>query len=691
MSLNKQQNHNAVFRVDGMIKASLNGDFGWNGRFIIIGSGVHVDTDSSGYWDIVQPAAGTNISVVGGAARAVTAAAAGLTYGGIPLNTWETLWYRLPLEAGNSTINANFLIVPYTQQFDPDENWVMVASRSDVNEIRLGDGSTVMPGHMGTTSVVSELRNLRDQNNNWGGNGVLFVAPTNSGATPNPVGYIGQLRLRIGEGYSGSATDLLYSDCAQANAAAGTIVYDSTGAASGRVWRVMTAAELAKMGDPREVIGSLATATVFDLNQDEGLYWNPTATNTTTGTWHAISYSASGVNGQGFTVPPTWIRFAYKEGYSNSTHFWNGVNLATGDRWNIQDVEEHQRARVTRQSMAEQGSHGTAMCAWTPNPYFAGAGANGVLANPYGVFVKWVGDAAYAGIGMGYSSNVGQADGLQYVQLNMPSNGFAIPVLGNTAITRVVDPTMGIPLGPYEALYYVPPTHMGGNASVDAGWMIGYHGISQTIPAHAILVAQFTWAGKSPAGAVGAAAPFGGSGIGGGNQIYSRVWFMGHWLVPGTTTGPIGQLDTIGSTEGWRAFIYGAAAGASGAGNVAGVYAGWPAAYRIVCEKDVPVLRTKGILQFTAATTISAGNVLAFIPGVGQTNNHMFLAHGSSNAASTMFLVDLRLQAATVGGINGVQVVVSAVWAINGGSINNVALGAGAWLNMECINGIEIA
>ena len=83
----------------------------WSARFIVIenGNGAHYST--SGYFDIAQPAAGTVITGVGGAANVTVAA------NGVPLPSWTALYYIIPTGSSNTSQPGNFRVATYTAAF----------------------------------------------------------------------------------------------------------------------------------------------------------------------------------------------------------------------------------------------------------------------------------------------------------------------------------------------------------------------------------------------------------------------------------------------------------------------------------------------------------------------------------------------------------------------------------------------
>lgn len=174
------QNHYQNTKLNGVATWNLDRTLTWTNRFVVIGDGVHADTSNAGHWTINMPAVGTAIPVAGGGTRTVTAAA-GASLGGVLLNGWEALWYRLPIEAGSASVPANFTVVPYSVPFDPDEHWLCIAATEDWNDLKLADGSSIKIGESsGTKDNSLLLLNARAENQHIAG--AQWVAPAVGGA-----------------------------------------------------------------------------------------------------------------------------------------------------------------------------------------------------------------------------------------------------------------------------------------------------------------------------------------------------------------------------------------------------------------------------------------------------------------------------------------------------------------------------
>lgn len=96
----------------------------WTSRFITIANGLSATTATQGYFDISPLASGQTVTGLGTTADRTTTAA------GIPMASWESLWYILPLGSGNGTVAANYRIGAYASMTDVviPSHWILVAT-----------------------------------------------------------------------------------------------------------------------------------------------------------------------------------------------------------------------------------------------------------------------------------------------------------------------------------------------------------------------------------------------------------------------------------------------------------------------------------------------------------------------------------------------------------------------------------
>jgi hypothetical protein len=129
----------ATYTLHAQFALSGGGDIIWNGsrlkwttRVIAIPVGKNSGFSSSGYFDITIPLSGT-ITYYNSSNVTTTLTCDG---NGIPIGTWEGLWYKLPVGGGSTSVQANFAVANYqnsTWRIDP--GWVLLATRN-------GDGAS---------------------------------------------------------------------------------------------------------------------------------------------------------------------------------------------------------------------------------------------------------------------------------------------------------------------------------------------------------------------------------------------------------------------------------------------------------------------------------------------------------------------------------------------------------------------
>lgn len=113
----------------GTITVNATGYLLWSARFIVISNGTGTEFAVQGYFEMYCPTSGT-ITGVGGAGN-VTATAAG-----IPLSSWQALYYILPVGGAAANVAANYRIVAYAGVSSVPPEWVLIC-------IVNGDGTPV--------------------------------------------------------------------------------------------------------------------------------------------------------------------------------------------------------------------------------------------------------------------------------------------------------------------------------------------------------------------------------------------------------------------------------------------------------------------------------------------------------------------------------------------------------------------
>jgi hypothetical protein len=114
----------------GTISVSATYEVKWSARFISISRGRGANLATAGYFEILMPTLSTVITGYGGATNKT------VTANGIPLSTWDALYYVLPYGSTFSTQNANFRIVNYSADFVVPNDWILICLRN-------GDSSAV--------------------------------------------------------------------------------------------------------------------------------------------------------------------------------------------------------------------------------------------------------------------------------------------------------------------------------------------------------------------------------------------------------------------------------------------------------------------------------------------------------------------------------------------------------------------
>lgn len=639
-------------------KVSLNGELRWNGIYQCISMGQNAN-EPTGNFRIDMPADGALISVVGGAARAVVPATAGSSVltGGILLNAWDALWYKHNAGASNATVPANFLIVPLAQStnsvdgpfLDP-QNWVRVATRDSDNGFHLFTGEAInLCGQIGRSNQMTESAwaTMKLQATSDG----YFFCPGGDTATGGAFGFTGTIRW-IGGGNRTLVNNLGFRDIGQAQKAVGASVRGVFGAAT-RAWRLMISAEKPGWfgGAQRGVNPILAASTtVVSLNGNEILYWAPNidGITTTEGEWIVAGYAGSGV------VPTHWLPVASRQSSFNTSEIQVLVGgMQYGLRPNdfvfgIKASDFIRDAEIRRAGIMHKGLK---YCRWSQAAFFAGAAANGNLGSTAAVLVSWDDNNLIYGISDGYVSW-----GNQYSYINPPAVGTEIPVVvTNSNVTRVVQNISGrryIPLGNWEALYWIPPAYIAGGVSAAGDFVIGYYNSNHGIPASAVLVAKVEGAGAFPSGS---------------SVTKNRVKFADStYIQPGVSlaTGTPAQNDHAQGSGDWRPLVYpgqtgpGMTAAMPATPGVGGAYsAPFTAFYNYRSLDDDPRgnIHLEGLILLNGS--ITGTQRIAFLPGVnvrGEPIVTVPIMHSTGTDAK-MVNGQLRFQNTTINGSSGVQ------------------------------------
>jgi hypothetical protein len=638
--------------------------------------------EPNGYHDIIMPAVGATVLVQGGGTRTVVAATVGqvAATGGILLNAWETLWYRAVRGTANTSVATNFLITPYANPASntpgilngasysgthPGE-WIRVVSRDDNNLFYWGTKDVVGLGGQfgGGTDVTAALWTA--MKNRAQGEGYFYA--TFATSTPNRVGFTGSIRW-IDGGLRTYVNSNGYVDVNQAGRAAGTVVIGVNGAAT-RAWETLTAADgLAKFGGAqRGNFPITATSTVVQLNDNETLYYAASDSGgVNAGSWYVAGYSG------GVVIPVNWLPvMSYQVTGANSTTqvLVGGVqrSLRAGDAiWMGKadgDLDRlHRRMGVTHT--------GLKYTRWSHGGIFSGAGANGLIGGPDGVMVSWDANQMIYGISDMYASW-----GAQYLYINLPAAGTAIPVAltnGAVALTRVVQNISGrayLPLGVWDTLWFIPPAYIAGTSSVAGDFVItNYQLGNYTVPTGAVRVAHYN-------GSRGQVT------IGDGKVRVA--WADGAITQPGialasATPALRVQNDHAQGSGDWRLVTVagqtapGMTAALPAVAGVVGVYAApYTAFYRYNTVESDPrgQIEVEGLIALN--NNIVGTQTVAFLNGVQVRGQPIYMGqmHRSTSGDAQPIPVQMRFINQTINGQTGVAV---QVFGGSGDTINDYA------------------
>jgi hypothetical protein len=151
VTLSESLRANVNINGGGTITVSASGSVKWGERFIVISNGNGSNFSTNGYFDISCPLSGT-ITGVGGASN-VTA-----DTNGIPLSSWQALYYILELGSNNSSLADNFRVASYTSNLDIPYNWVLICIRNgDDGKYYFPSRGTLTAGTSAGTGVVGGI------------------------------------------------------------------------------------------------------------------------------------------------------------------------------------------------------------------------------------------------------------------------------------------------------------------------------------------------------------------------------------------------------------------------------------------------------------------------------------------------------------------------------------------------------
>lgn len=658
-------NLQSLLLLDGLVRISKIGQIRWSNQFRTMTAGIRPQ-ETSGYHDIQMPADGVAIPVSDGTTRLVAPQVAGDVFntGGIPLNAWESLWYRIPTGTNNVSVPANFRIQRYQDAsntvnglLSPNivgvsaDEWVLIATRDAANNFRLGTGDSVsIYGAVGVSND-NMVANWTAMKNRASGNGYFF-SPGGNTRLPTAFGFTGIIRW-INGGLHNYTNRNGFVDVTQTQKPAGTTVFVAGG--TSRTWRLMTALEKREWfgGATRGTDAISSTTTVVDLLTNEILCWVPDLTSTqSAGSWYIFG------NNLNFDLPIHALPIASRQstgandtiqilvgGVQQALRSNDAIYMSIGS----EDAIDRSKRKVTHK--------GVKHCRWTPTNFFSGTAANGLLGRSDGLLVSWDDNTLIWGISDGYASW-----GNKYQYIDVPVVGAAIPVvIANSSITRVVQNIGGkrfVPLSIWEALYFIPPANSTGGTSVSGDFVIGYYNAPHNIPRGAVLVAKFE-----------STVTIGNAGT---TINKNRVLFAdGTYIQPGVarpTSIAVSTLyDSSHNSGEWRNITVAGSTPPGGSAilpAVTGVTGNYPAPYnaqfRNLTLNDDPrgAFELKGLIQLNTNITAISG-VIGFIPGVQVYGSPIYMVPivASITTDSKLIPAEIRLVNATLGNQTGVNIV----------------------------------
>jgi hypothetical protein len=641
--------------VNGAIKHSVNREVRWTNQLRTMTNGSWALGEVSGYHDITFPSDGTTISVQGSTPRTIVAGTNDVATGGVLLNVWESLWYKIVDGTNNASVPANFLITPYSTANTNvlTDEWVLICSRDDSDKVKWFNGDVTEPGAQFGGSLAHTQNIWGMIRGNMQGDGYYF-SPGGNTAIPTVFGFSGSIRGIMG-GTSSHIASTGYIDITQTFKTVGTPIIGLGGSAN-KTWRLMTAVEKPSWFGGATATYTVnridpATTTVVDLTNYETLYYvvSVDKVGNAQGTWVVANYSYSG-------IPAHWIPIAKQQqgAYTNNTLQVligrSNITLKAGDAKFMHNHEHaidmlHRNKGITHKGIKH--------CRWTPAGYFSGTGANGLIAGADGLMINWEDNSLIFGISDGYASW-----GTQYAYINVPAVGTQIPVaMVNSNITRVVADIGGtrfIPLGTWEALYYIPGAYQGGTSSNGSEFIIANYNGNSLVPSGAIMVAKHECALTS---------------FSGSSTAKNRVKFAdGTYFQAGrnrpASVAVQAMYDLSHGSAQWRNVTVAGSTPPGGSAivpaivGVQGNYgAPYTMQYRQIFLDDDPrgSLEIKGLIQLNANITDNTP-IIAFIPGCSVYGNPILTVSimASTLGDNKMIPAQVRFSNTIIGNQEGV-------------------------------------
>jgi hypothetical protein len=307
----------------------VGGNYNWTSRYIVISNGNGTQFSSTGYFDIQVPSVGTTITGVGGASNVTVSAS------GIPLSSWQALYYILPIGSTNASVPANFRVVSYTSALTVPESWVLVGIvNGDDGVLRAGNGAEIQSGQTWTGGLGMAQNS---GNGNYIQNGTAAQSAnfnvTGTGTIGSTVKFSGYSSGLLGT----DATGTLTAPRTLAVSGTGLAVTNGSGVAGNPTFNLNYGTNVATAAGGQYPVGNFGQfephGTYTDFNTTPN-YWgwnyvqgNTNGPNTTSTQWYreitglGSNYPARGTGSYS-------LELAYPRNSINAAGVWMRVNEA---------------------------------------------------------------------------------------------------------------------------------------------------------------------------------------------------------------------------------------------------------------------------------------------------------------------------------------------------------------------------
>jgi hypothetical protein len=239
-SLTRSSSHRANRNITGGGTITVDASYNvlWSLRFIVISNGRGTNFSTAGYFDITCPTSGT-ITGVGGATNKTATAA------GIPLASWEALYYILPIGSNNGSVAANFRVASYTSDLNIPHDWVLICIRNSEsgyetvyfnNGIVLAAGESMNAIQQDNANTINTLVR-RDASGNFSAGTITATLSGSSSSVTNSVTFnSGGSGAASGATFNGSSAQTISYNTIGASPLAGSTSLTTTGNVTNGTW-----------------------------------------------------------------------------------------------------------------------------------------------------------------------------------------------------------------------------------------------------------------------------------------------------------------------------------------------------------------------------------------------------------------------------------------------------------------------